>query len=143
MISKRRNTFVLNVRMDIRDFATIVYAFHNNMAPSTAVGTYARIAMENMARLLVEAGKSKEFERTDEANDYLIERGLRQQGRNVRAVRELMTELDMDKSRVGEVLDEMVDDNTMAPGPTGPAPEPKRRPTAEEIMAILMAGDKT
>ncbi len=141
MISKRRNTFVLNVRMDIRDFATIVYAFNNNLAPSTAVGTYARIAMENMAKILIESGKSKEFERTDDANDYLVECGLRQQGRNVRAARELMAELDMDKGRISEVLDEMIDDNT--PAPVAAAATEKRRPTAEEIMAILMAGDKT
>lgn len=135
MIPKKSNTFVLNVRMDIKDFAAIVSAYRGGLSPTTSVGFYARVGLEGMAQILVESGKARKFETASEANDYLIECGLRQQGRAVRAARELINNLNLDKDKVSELLQESVE-NVTAPE----QPVPKTKPTPEEIIAMLTSG---
>lgn len=128
MLSKKHNTHVLNVRMDIRDFASLVSAYREHVAPATAQGTYARMALEDMAKILVENGKARLFESTADAHEYIQSEGLRQQARSVRVASALLNELHAGE-RASELVSERHADASEA--------DPKKTYTSEEILKML------
>lgn len=122
MLKKRANTTAFNVRMDVRDFASLVSAYRTHVPPSTAMSTYLRYAAEDFAKLLRESGKAESFDSSEAANDYLCDAGLRQQAKAVRAAASLIQEIAEEKQKI------TVEDRKR----TAPA-----APSPDEILSIL------
>lgn len=138
MLAKKHNTHVLNVRMDIRDFASIVSAYKDTVAPSTAQGTFARMALEDMARILVESGKATNFADTADAVEYLKAEGLRQQSRSARAASELLNELSGASLRAVDALNaRKAEHDVSAAEAAANEPTPAHAYTAQEILEML------
>lgn len=123
MIKKRANTTAFNVRMDIRDFASLVSAYRGIVPPSTSMSTYLRYAAEDFAKVLREKGKAQTFESTESANDYITDAGLRQQAKAVRAANALVLELAAEKAS------DLIADRQRT--------QPLATPTPEDIISIL------
>ena len=86
MISKRPNTVVLNLRMPLTDFASIVSAFRR-VYPNQVLGisAYAKEGLCEYSKLLRDSDLAETFATPDDAQDYLITEGVRSQIRGLRA----------------------------------------------------------
>jgi hypothetical protein len=133
MLAKKHTTFVLNMRMDIRDFASLVSAYHSALPPGTAIGSYARVGLEDYIEMLRKAGSAQSFSTAEAANVYLTDAGLRQQTRSVRVARALLGELENTEvatQAVKDALDKRAEtslNQTIA----------KTKASPDEILAML------
>lgn len=99
MLGKRVNTIVVTVRMDVRDFATLVeYYLRTEEVPPRSCSTFFRIGIQDLVLSLIKSGKAKEFKTITEANDYIEDTGVRKQAVSARVGRRLIEHLDLEKA---------------------------------------------